>query len=103
MPHARWITGIRRPIWSSSGRVAPAAVEDELDPIVCGIRCGLAEGAEQSGIEVGHGRDVVVEDRHPVEDGAVGRAERTGAVAATTVAACWEGRPTDVAVLRGHR
>src|SRR5262249_56450368 len=35
-----------------------------------GISCGLAEGTEQIGVEVGHGRNVVIEDRHAVRDGA---------------------------------
>jgi hypothetical protein len=56
---------------------APATRDVELDPVACGIGCGSAEGTEQIGVEVGHGRNVVVEDRHPVKDGTVSRAKRT--------------------------
>src|ERR687888_158003 len=59
------------------GRGTPAAVDDELDPVVCGIGCSPAQGTEESGVEVGHTRNLVIEDRRPVGDGAVGFAERS--------------------------
>ena len=52
-------------------RGAPATVDDDLDPVPCGVRCRVAEGTEQTWIEVGHGRTVVVEDRHAARDGAI--------------------------------
>ena len=58
-------------------RGTPAAVDVELDAVVRGIRCGLAQGTEESGIEVGHGRNLVIEDRRAVGDGTVSLAERT--------------------------
>src|SRR3712207_8340692 len=37
-------------------RGTPAAIDEELDPVACSIRCGLAQGTEESWIKVGHGR-----------------------------------------------
>ena len=62
-------------------RGTPAAVDEELDPVLRGIRCRLAQGTEQIGVEVGDTRDRVVEDRHAVGDGTAGLAERTALVA----------------------
>ena len=59
------------------GRGTPAAVDDELDPVVCGIVCGPAQGTEESRVEVGYTRNLVIEDRRPVGDGTVGLAKRT--------------------------
>ena len=55
---------------------APAAVDGELDPVECGVRCCLAQGTEKSWIKVGYTRDLVVEDRRVAGDGAVSLAER---------------------------
>ena len=66
-------------------RGTPAAVDDELDPVVRGVRRGSAQGTEQSRIEVGHARNPVVEDRRAVGDGTVGLAERTTVLAAWAV------------------
>ena len=76
-------------------RGTPAAVDEELDPVVRGIGCGLAQGTEQSGIEVGDTRNLVVEDRRAVGDGTVGLAERTTVLTAKDV------RSSDVAVEYG--
>ena len=67
-------------------RGTPAAVDDELDPVVRGIGCRLAQGTEQSRIEVGYTRDLVVEDRRAVGDGTVGLAERTTVLTASLAA-----------------
>jgi hypothetical protein len=45
----------------------------------------LAEGTEESWIEVGHGRKFVIEDRHAVRDDTVSLAKWTMAVAVQTV------------------
>ena len=66
-------------------RGTPAAVDEELDAVVRGIRCGPAQGTEESWIEVGHGRNLVVEDRRAVGDGTVGLAERTTVLTANDV------------------
>jgi hypothetical protein len=58
-------------------RGTPAAVDDEPEPLVRGIRCRSAQGAEQSGVDLGHGRNVVIEDRRAAGDGTLGLAERT--------------------------
>jgi hypothetical protein len=58
-------------------RGSPAAVDVELDPVVGGVHCGPAQGGEEIGIEVGHTRHVVIEDRRVVGDGTVGLAEPT--------------------------
>ena len=66
-------------------RGTPAAVDEELDAVVRGVRCGPAQGAEERRIEVGHGRNVVVEDRRAVGDGTVGLAQRTTVLTAQDV------------------
>ena len=58
-------------------RGTPATVDDELDPVVRGIRRGLPQGTEESWIELGHTRNRVVEDRRAVRDGTAGLAKRT--------------------------
>jgi hypothetical protein len=62
------------------GRGTPAAVDDELDPVVRGIRRGLAQGTEESWIELRYTRNLVVEDRRAVRDGTAGLANRTTVV-----------------------
>jgi hypothetical protein len=64
-------------------RRTPAAVDDELDAVVCGIRCGLAQGTEESPIKVGYTRNPVIEDRRAVGDGAVCLAKRATVLTAT--------------------
>ena len=66
-------------------RRTPATVDDELDPVVRGIRCRLAQGTEQIGVEVGDTRNRVVEDRRAVGDGTAGLAKRTTVLTATDV------------------
>ena len=66
-------------------RGTPAAVDDELDPVVRGIRCGPAQGTEEGRIEVGHTRNLVVEDRRAVGNGTVGLAKRAGGLTARGV------------------
>ena len=58
-------------------RGTPAAVDEELDPVACGISCSLAQGTEESWIEVGYTRNLVIEDRRAVGDGTVSLAKRT--------------------------
>ena len=65
-------------------RGAPAAVDDQLDTVVRGIRRGPAQGTEESRIEVGDTRNLVVEDRRAVRDGTVSLAERTTLLIAKT-------------------
>jgi hypothetical protein len=66
-------------------RGTPATLDVEFDPVARSLRCGLAEGTEESWIEVGHGRNFVIEDRHAVRDDTVSLARRTMAVAVQTV------------------
>lgn len=49
----------------------PATIDEELDPVVRGISRGSAQGTEQIGLEVGHGRSLVIEDRHGDGDSAM--------------------------------
>jgi hypothetical protein len=56
---------------------APAAVDNELDAVGCGIGCGPAQGSEEGWIELGHARNRVVEDRRAGGDGTVSLARRT--------------------------
>ena len=58
-------------------RGTPAAIDDELHPVVRGISCSLAQGTEQTGVEVGYTRNLVIEDRRAVGDGTVSLAKRT--------------------------
>jgi hypothetical protein len=41
-------------------RGTPPAIDVELDPVVCGISCGLAQGTEQIRVEVGYTRNLVI-------------------------------------------
>ena len=75
-------------------RGTPAAVDDELDPVVRGIGRGAAQGTEERRIELGDTRDLVVEDRRAVGDGTVGLAERTAVLAARSRR--WVVRPARV-------
>src|SRR5207342_1681796 len=68
-------------------RRTPATIDDEPDPVALGIRRGPAQGMEENGIELGHTRNLVVEDRRAFGDGAVSLAERTMALAAEDDAA----------------
>ena len=49
----------------------------ELDPVLRGISCSLAQSTEKSGIKVGHTRNLVIEDRHAIGNGTAGLAKRT--------------------------
>jgi hypothetical protein len=55
----------------------PATIDDELDAVVCGIGCCLAQGAEESWIKLGYTRNPVIEDRRAVRDGTISLAKRT--------------------------
>ena len=66
-------------------RGTPAAVDKELDPGVRGISCSLAQGTEQISVEVGHTRNLVIEDRRAVGDGTAGLAKRTTVLTAKDV------------------
>jgi hypothetical protein len=66
------------------GRRAPAAVDDEPDPVAHGIRCGLAQGTEEGWIEVGYTRDRIIEDRRAGRDGTVRLAKLTTVLVAKT-------------------
>jgi hypothetical protein len=65
-------------------RGTPATIDEELDPVVRGIGCGLTQGTEQSWIEVSYTRYLVGKDRRAVGHGAVGLAERTTVLTAKT-------------------
>ena len=59
-----WYSGERRPL-----------VDDELDPVVRGVASPLGAGHRAARVEVGDRRDLVVEDRRAVGDGAVSLAD----------------------------
>jgi hypothetical protein len=61
-------------------RGTPTAIDEELDPVVRGIRCSLAQGTEQIRVEVGYTRNLVIKDRRAVGDGTVSLAKRTTAL-----------------------
>jgi hypothetical protein len=65
-------------------RGTPAAIDVELDSAVRGIRCSLAQGTEQIGVEVGYTRNLVSKDRRAVGDGTVSLAKRTTVLTAKT-------------------
>ena len=99
-----WYAGERQPLLTT-----------KLDPVVRGIGRGLAQGTEQSGVELGHARNLVVEDRHAVGDGAVGLAEcttvlgdglrpaRATAPSRTSDASDWEPRAAAIAAMTTSR
>jgi hypothetical protein len=63
-------------------RGTPATVDEELDPVVRGIRCSLAQGTEERWIKVGYTRNVVIKDGRAVGDGTVSLARHTGVLTA---------------------
>ena len=65
-------------------RGTPATVDEELDPGVRGIGRSLAQRTEQIGVELGYTRNLVIEDRRAVGDGAVSLAKRTTMLTAET-------------------
>ena len=67
------------------GRGTPAAVDDELDPVVRGISRSSAQGTEQTWIKLGYTRNLVIEDRRAVARCAVSLAKRTTVLTATAV------------------
>jgi hypothetical protein len=58
-------------------RGTPAAIDEELDPVVRSIGCSLAQGTEQIGVEVGYTRNLVSKDRRAIGHDTVSLAKRT--------------------------
>ena len=58
-------------------RGTPATIDEELDPVVRGIRCSSAQGNEQIGLEVGYTRNLVIKERRAFRNGTVSLAKRT--------------------------
>jgi hypothetical protein len=74
-------------------RGTPATVDEELDPVVSGIRRRFAQGLEQIWVEVGYAGIPVIEHGHAVGEetvslgnGTVNLASRTTAVGARDLA-----------------
>jgi hypothetical protein len=65
-------------------RGTPATIDEELGPVVRGIRCGLAQGTEESWIKVGYTRNLVIKDGRAVGDDTVSLAKRTTVLTAKT-------------------
>ena len=65
-------------------RGTPATIDEELDPVVLGISCSLAQGTEQIGVEVGYTRNLVIKDLRAAGDGTVSLARRTTLLTAKT-------------------
>jgi hypothetical protein len=63
-------------------RGTPATIDVELDPVVRGIGCSLAQGTEESWIKVGYTRNLVIKDRRAVGDGTVSLAKGIAVLAA---------------------
>lgn len=66
-------------------RGAPATVDIELDAVVRGIGCSLAQGTEERWIKVGDTRNLVIKDRCAVMDDTVSLAKRTTMITARDV------------------
>ena len=66
-------------------RRTPAAIDVELDPVVCGIGCSLAHGTEESWIKIGYARNLVIKDRRAVRDGTASLAKRTTVLTAKDI------------------
>jgi hypothetical protein len=64
-------------------RGTPPTIDEELDPVVRGISCSLAQGTEESWIKVGYSRNLVIPERRAVGDG-TSLAKRTTALTAKT-------------------
>ncbi len=58
-------------------RGTPAAIDDELNPVVRGISCSSAQGTVESWVKLGDTRDLVIKDRRAAGDGTAGLAQRT--------------------------
>ena len=54
-------------------RGTPATIDEELDPVVSGIRRRIAQGLEQIGVEVGYAGILVIKHCHAVGEGTVSR------------------------------
>jgi hypothetical protein len=65
-------------------RRTPTAIDEELDPVVRGMSCGLAQSLEESCVEVGYTRDRPIEDDRAVGDGTVSLATRDTELSAKT-------------------
>jgi hypothetical protein len=52
-------------------------MDEELDAVVRGISCSLAQGTEENWIKVRYTRNLVIKDRRAVGDGTVSFAKRT--------------------------
>ena len=65
-------------------RGTPATIDEELDPVVRGIGCSLAQRTQQIRVEVGYTRNLVIKDRRVVGDGTVSLAKRTTVLTGTT-------------------
>ena len=76
---------MRLDVKQAVGHNMAVAKDEELDPVVRGIRCSSPQGIEQSRIKVGYARNLVVEDRRAVGDGTVSLAERTAVLEAKDV------------------
>src|SRR3954451_22035554 len=74
-------------------RGTPAAIDGELDPVVCGVRCRSAHRTAQVRVELGNARDLVVEDRRPVGNGTVSLAKPTATGGGGTAGLTWRTRP----------
>ena len=65
-------------------RGTPATIDEELDPVVRGISCSLAQGTEESWIKVGYTRNLGIKDRRAGGDGTVSLAKRATVLTAKT-------------------
>jgi hypothetical protein len=65
-------------------RGTPATIDEELDPVVCGISCSSAQGTEQIRVEVGYTRNLVIKNRRAVGNGTISLAKRTTVLTAKT-------------------
>ena len=65
-------------------RGTPATIDEDLDPVVRGIGSSLAQGTEESWVEVGYTRNLVSKDRRAVGNGTVSLVKRTMVLTAKT-------------------
>jgi hypothetical protein len=66
-------------------RGTPATSDEELDTVVRGISCSLAQGTEERWIKVGDTQNLVIKDRRAVRDDTVSLAKRTTVLTARDV------------------
>ena len=76
---------MRLDVKQAVGHNMAVAKDEELDPVVRGIGCSLAQGTEERWSKVGDTRNLVIKDRRAVGDDTVSLAKRITVLTARDV------------------